>query len=331
MSDRQKGLKEVIEDLFPNAEDRKCVRHMYTNFKEKHKGQALKNVVWKAARATYLKEFEDVMDQLKALSEAAYNWIKGKDPSQWSRSHFSTRSKCDMLLNNHCESFNKKKLATNIEQSMRFWPTHAGFQKYQFEAGPSHQYVVNLEQRSCTCRKWDLTGIPCSHAASVFQLNNLRPEHFVNECYHNSIQLAIYSNMITPIKGLYQWAPVTDMEPILPPIIRRPLGRPTKKRRLEPDEVTKPKLSRRGMQANCTKCGKQGHNRRTCRGEVGANQPIRRPTLNRSKPRQPQQPQQPHVPQRERIPIRTKQPVPPPTNVRWMPSQESNISNPPTQ
>ncbi|KAK8497124.1 hypothetical protein V6N12_019279 [Hibiscus sabdariffa] len=173
-------------------------------------------------------------------------------------------------------------------------------------------------------RKWDLTGIPCSHAASVFRLNNLRPEHFVNECYHNSTQLAIYSNMITPIK-------VTDMEPILPPIIRRPPGRPTKKRRLEPDEITKPKLSRRGMQANCTKCGKQGYNRRTCRGEVGANQPIRRPTLICSKPRQPQQPQQPPVPRREKIPIRTKQHVPPPKNVRWMPSQESNISNPPTQ
>ncbi|KAK8715877.1 hypothetical protein V6N13_043203 [Hibiscus sabdariffa] len=189
MSDRQKGLKEAIEDLFLNADDRKCVRHMYTNFKEKHKGQALKDVVWKAVRATYLREFEDAMDQLKALSKAAYNWIKGKDPSQWSRSHFSTRSKCDMLLNNHCP---------------------------------------------------------------------------------------------------YQWAPVTDMEPILPPIIRRPLGRPTKRRRLEPYEVTKPKLSRRGMQANYTKCEKQGHNRRTCRGEVGANQPIRRPTLNSSKPRQPQ-------------------------------------------
>ncbi|KAK8588928.1 hypothetical protein V6N12_023338 [Hibiscus sabdariffa] len=77
----------------------------------------------------------------------------------------------------------------------------------------------------------------------VFRLNNLRPEHFVNECYYNSTQLAIYSNMITPIKGPYQWAPVTDMEPILPPIIRRPPGRPTKRRKLEPDEVTKPKLS----------------------------------------------------------------------------------------
>ncbi|KAK8672002.1 hypothetical protein V6N13_110380 [Hibiscus sabdariffa] len=320
MSDRQKGLKEVIEDIFPYAEDRKCVRHIYTNFKEKHKGQALKDVVWKAARATYLREFENAMDQLKSLSEAAYIWIKGKNPAQWSRSHFSTRSKCGMLLNNHCESFNKsileardkpiltlmetirvkimtrivskreaaekykgllcgkiqKKLDASIEESIRFWPTYAGVNTYQVEAGPSHQHVVDLDQRSCP-NQWDL---------------------------------------------------VTNMEPILPPIIRRPPGRPTKKRRLESDEVTNPKLSKRGQQGNCTKCGKQGHNRRTCRGKVGANQPIRRPTMRRPKPKQPQQPP---IPAREKIPIRRTNPLPPPTTTRWMPSQESTVSNPPTQ
>ncbi|KAK8651093.1 hypothetical protein V6N13_140707 [Hibiscus sabdariffa] len=315
--------------------------------------------------------------KLKALSEAAYTWVKDKDPAQWSRSHFSNRSKCDMLLNNHCESFNKSiseardkpiltmmetirtKIMVRIvskreaaEKCKGFWPTYAGAHKYQVEVGPSHQHVVDLVERSCSCRKWDLTGIPCSHAASVFRLNNLKPEDYVNECYHNSTQLAIYSNMIRPIKGPFQWTLVTDMEPILPPIIRRPPGRPTKKRKLEPGEVNNPKLSKRGQQGNCTKCGKQGHNSRTCRGEVGANQPIRRPTFKRPKPSQPQesqqnqnpqqpqqprqnqlpqQPQQPHVPRREKFPIMRQQPLPPPTYVRLMPSQESIVTNPPTQ
>ncbi|KAK8696438.1 hypothetical protein V6N13_001573 [Hibiscus sabdariffa] len=236
MSDKHKGLKEVIEDVFPYTEARKCVRHMYTNFKEKYKGQALKDALWMAARATYLQEFKIAMEQLKALSEADYTWVKDKDPAQWSRSHFSNRSKCDMLLNNHCESFNKsiseardkpiltmmetirtkimvrivskreavekckgllcgkiqKKLDINIEAFIRFWPTYAGAHKYQVEAGPSHQHVVDLVERSCSCRKWDLTRIPCPHAASVFRLNNLKPEDYVNECYHNSTQLAIY-------------------------------------------------------------------------------------------------------------------------------------------
>ncbi|PPR93901.1 hypothetical protein GOBAR_AA26776 [Gossypium barbadense] len=62
-----------------------------------------------------------------------------------------------------------------------------------------------------------------------------------------------------------------DMEPILPPIIRRPPGRPKQTRRKEVDEVRKsgPKLSKTGQQTNCTKCGKPGHNTRTCKGIVG--------------------------------------------------------------
>ncbi|KAK8539019.1 hypothetical protein V6N13_110227 [Hibiscus sabdariffa] len=68
------------------------------------------------------------------------------------------------------------------------------------------------------------------------------------------------------------------MEPILPPAIRRPPGRPTKKMRKEADEVNNPKLSKRGQQSKCSKCGMSGHNKRTYRGQVGANQPVKRPT-----------------------------------------------------
>ncbi|CAN1806293.1 hypothetical protein LINPERHAP1_LOCUS24634, partial [Linum perenne] len=35
MSDRQKGLMNVIQDMYPNAEHRCCVRHMYVNFSGK--------------------------------------------------------------------------------------------------------------------------------------------------------------------------------------------------------------------------------------------------------------------------------------------------------
>ena len=93
----------------PNAEYRNCVRHLYTNFKKNplNKGKELKDCFWKAARSTYLEEFVDVMNEMKALSIAAHQWFQEKDPSQWSKSHFSTFVKCDMLLNNLFESFNK--------------------------------------------------------------------------------------------------------------------------------------------------------------------------------------------------------------------------------
>ncbi|KAK8612691.1 hypothetical protein V6N13_092802 [Hibiscus sabdariffa] len=47
------------------------------------------------------------MDELKALSKNAFDWLNAKDPAQWSKSHFSPRSKSDMLLSNLSECFNK--------------------------------------------------------------------------------------------------------------------------------------------------------------------------------------------------------------------------------
>ncbi|KAK8576416.1 hypothetical protein V6N13_032338 [Hibiscus sabdariffa] len=84
-----------------------CVRHLYNNFKGKHKGKALKDSFWKAATSTYMREFQVSLAEMESLSPKAFEWLKNVDPKFWSKSHFSTRSKCDMLLNNLCESFNK--------------------------------------------------------------------------------------------------------------------------------------------------------------------------------------------------------------------------------
>ncbi|KAE8697122.1 hypothetical protein F3Y22_tig00110633pilonHSYRG00145 [Hibiscus syriacus] len=103
------GLFEEMMHVLPNAKHRTCVRHLYSNFKNnaQFKGKNLKDALWKAAKATYKKEFKDAMDELKALSKPAFDWLHAKDPAQCSKSHFSPRSKSDMLLSNLSECFNK--------------------------------------------------------------------------------------------------------------------------------------------------------------------------------------------------------------------------------
>ncbi|MFQ6625624.1 hypothetical protein Gotur_005708 [Gossypium turneri] len=53
------------------------------------------------------RDFEDVIDELKKTNKHAYDWLKERNPTHWSRSHFSIRSHSDMLVNNLSESFNK--------------------------------------------------------------------------------------------------------------------------------------------------------------------------------------------------------------------------------
>ncbi|KAK5792995.1 hypothetical protein PVK06_034129 [Gossypium arboreum] len=64
---------------------------------------------------------------------------------------------------------------------------------------------------------------------------------------------------------------------ILLPTLRRPPGRPIKVRRKELDEPQTTKgLSKRGVDMRCSKCKRIGHNKRSCKGEVGQNIPVKR-------------------------------------------------------
>ncbi|KAK8701903.1 hypothetical protein V6N13_020281 [Hibiscus sabdariffa] len=58
MSDRQKGLKEALAEYFLYSEHRFFVRHLYNNFRGKHKEKALKDSFWKAATSTYMENFK---------------------------------------------------------------------------------------------------------------------------------------------------------------------------------------------------------------------------------------------------------------------------------
>ncbi|KAF7139509.1 hypothetical protein RHSIM_Rhsim07G0151200 [Rhododendron simsii] len=106
MSDKQKGLIDSVSTLFPNASHRFCVRHMYNNFKGEFKGLVMKEILRKATRATTVPHFIKAMEEMKAADPRACNWLCERPPIHWSRSHFDTFSKCDMLLNNLCESYN---------------------------------------------------------------------------------------------------------------------------------------------------------------------------------------------------------------------------------
>ena len=97
---------ESFKLLMPGVEHRYCVRHMYANFKDSYKGKELKDLMWSAARAYTVQEFERHMDVIKGINADAYTWLMNESPTLWARCTFSCSNKCDMLRNNISESFN---------------------------------------------------------------------------------------------------------------------------------------------------------------------------------------------------------------------------------
>ncbi|CAI9303017.1 unnamed protein product [Lactuca saligna] len=307
MSDRQKGLLPAIATLFPCAEHRYCLRHIHDNMKKNWRGKVFKDLLWECATTSNVQHFHQAMEKLKKLNNDAYEWLKQIPPQSWARSHFTAfNSKIedgrDAPIINCIEFIREyimKKIvkvdkeiqkvvgpltptATTILDNIKskaeqYVATFCGAGKYQV-AGPwQDQCIVDVGQQSCTCKRWELTGIPCKHGvAAIWDMGRNDkdvgiPESFVHPCYWLSSWKEMYSFKVSPINGRSMWEKSAIPTTLLPPKHRVPIGRPKKKRTIsiveKEDFVRGNTASRAHRSVTCTKCNNVGHNARTCKGQ----------------------------------------------------------------
>ncbi|KAH6770200.1 hypothetical protein C2S52_015003 [Perilla frutescens var. hirtella] len=133
-----------------------------------------------------------------------------------------------------------------------------------------NQFIVDMPGKKCSCRAWDLTGIPCIHAISAITFLKEEPSDFVSECYTVMKYIEAYKYGIEPTNGPTMW-PHADGYPVLPPLVRKMPGRPKKKRKRGVEEkecLSQTKLHRFGMQMTFRRCLQVGHNKTTCKNEA---------------------------------------------------------------
>ncbi|KAL9677327.1 hypothetical protein QQ045_005555 [Rhodiola kirilowii] len=228
--------------------------------------------MWACARATTPSQFQQIMNYVKELGNAAYTYLSKLDPSCWSRLTFSYFVKSDALCNNISECFNSfiknardQPIITCLQTIMRllmkrFYDKRSGIETYTgdicpriaqklddnnkvsmhcnviYGGGPTleveqmtHEtFMVNVPSRSCSCRTWDLTGIPCSHACATISHIQGNPTDYVHQSYRKRAFMKTYESYIQPIPGPSEW-PHQDGETVLPPIFRRQPGRPRRR------------------------------------------------------------------------------------------------------
>ncbi|KAJ8432093.1 hypothetical protein Cgig2_001174 [Carnegiea gigantea] len=150
-------------------------------------------------------------------------------------------------------------------------PFNTALGEYGVSLTNNRSLVVNLARRTCSCKWWQLQGLPCAHAMAVIDKHKLWVYDYVSDYYKWAAQGTIYMNSILPMEthdsatvenaiGLVVGGDALDdgyNRTILPPINPRPQGRP-RQRRIESQT--------QGVQIRrCSKCGEGGHYRSTCR------------------------------------------------------------------
>ncbi|XP_076924245.1 uncharacterized protein LOC143586631 [Bidens hawaiensis] len=106
-----------------------------------------------------------------------------------------------------------------------------------FQVKDLDDVCVDLVNKRCTCRKWDLTGIPCYHACAVAGFIRKNAEEFVNDYYTKKMYMKSYALAIPPLPSDRYWPPIDF--PLNPPPIKISPGRTKKNRKKDPHEDPK--------------------------------------------------------------------------------------------
>ena len=137
----------------------------------------------------------------------------------------------------------------------------------RFEVRNGYQgFKVDEKERTCSCRAWQLSGIPCQHGIAVIYFLHKEPYEYLSRWYSKEVFMSAYNHYIQSMNGMDQW-PATEYQKPLPPIKRRMPGRPPHKRKRdasEDDGKNRTRISRKGQTNHCTLCHQTGHNQRSC-------------------------------------------------------------------
>ncbi|KAL5561103.1 hypothetical protein UlMin_030850 [Ulmus minor] len=129
-------------------------------------------------------------------------------------------------------------------------------------------FIVNIGTRSCSCRDWQLDGIPCSHGVAALISCRKDVYAYTEKCFRVASYRETYAEEIYPLAGKLERRKEDEADEdddslvVRPPKFRRPPGRPEKKRICVED------LNREKHTVHCSRCNQTGHYKTTCKAEI---------------------------------------------------------------
>ncbi|XP_023750123.2 uncharacterized protein LOC111898448 [Lactuca sativa] len=253
-----------------------------------------------AAYAMKPDDFQKCIESIKSISVEAYNWVIESEPVHWANAFFlgarynhmtsnfgeifynwasdanelpitqmvdTIRSKImELIYNRRATSNHWLTRLTPVsserleKESIKVCALQVFNSGEQFEVRGDSIEIVDINNYDCSCKGWQITGLPCCHAIAVIGCLGRDPYDYCARYFTVESYRLTYSESVNPIpreekvmaEGFSQ-AIVT----VTPPPTRRPPGRPPSKK------VGMQEANKRQLQ--CSRCKGTGHNKSTCK------------------------------------------------------------------
>ncbi|CAI9297141.1 unnamed protein product [Lactuca saligna] len=150
-------------------------------------------------------------------------------------------------------------MAKASAHSLRSFNREKGIFEFITQRGRNVQ-VVNLEQKTCTCGKWEAFKYPCSHVLSACAKLSLNSWQYVDKCYSIVYYCATWASEFSSLPHEAYWpqSPFNELLPNLE-LLRNKKGRPRSTRLKKGMDI------KEGRNATlCGICGQSDHNKKRC-------------------------------------------------------------------
>lgn len=313
LSDRQKNIVDGVEANFPTAFHGFCMRHLSESFRKEFNNSMLVNLLWDAANALTIMEFESKILEIEEINQEAAYWIRRVPSHLWATACFEG-TRFGHLTANIVESLNVWileasglpiiQMMESIRRQLMMWFNERRETSMQWtsilvpsaERGVSEAIdrartyqvlraneaefevishegtnVVDIRNRRCSCRGWQLNGLPCAHAVAALLSCRQNVHRFTESCFTVATYRKAYSQTIHPIPDKTLWTDLTASQGegslvpeiiINPPKSIRPPGRPRKRRIRSEDRGSVKRI------VHCSRCNQTGHFRTTCSAPI---------------------------------------------------------------
>ena len=120
-------------------------------------------------------------------------------------------------------------------------------------------FSVDLKERTCTCRKFQVDQVPCVHAIAFAEDRKVELHNLVHPMYTNAMVREVYKETVRSVPPKSKWSvpPNVAMKKLSPPGVKIVVGRPRVNR-------LKAFWERSYYNRKCSYCGKVGHTTTYC-------------------------------------------------------------------
>jgi hypothetical protein len=139
-----------MKNYLPRAEHRMCARHIYANWRKKHRGHDLQKKLWAIAKASNREDFNYYKAKLALETLQGAKDIMNTEPKHWARAYFEVGSMCESVDNNLCESVDNN-LCESFNHAIveaRSYPIISMLEKIRYKI------TARVQENRTKCEKW---------------------------------------------------------------------------------------------------------------------------------------------------------------------------------